>query len=95
MIQRFCFARLRDGEAAGRERLAHDLAAALRAAGADAVVGLPADDSAIKWDISIVITAGSLAAWQALAAVPAIAAVLDDLARRSTVVKAWSFAPVA
>ena len=94
MIQRFCFAKLHDGEAAGRGALADKMAAELRDAGADAVVGLPADASAIRWDLAIVITAASLEAWHALAQRPAIAAVFDELAARATVVKAWTFEAV-
>lgn len=91
MIQRFCFVKLRDDEAGGRRELAERLRAELAAAGADAVVGLPADASAARWDLSIVITAASLAAWNALARVPAMIGVLDDLAARADVVKAWTF----
>ena len=91
MIQRFCFVKLRDDEVATRGDTAALLAAELREAGADAVVGLPADDSAIRWDISLVITAASLDAWHALSKLPALARALDDLARRATVVKTWNF----
>jgi hypothetical protein len=89
VIQRFCFAKLRDAEVATRGELARRLADQLRAAGADAVVGLPADASAIRWDLSIVITVATLAAWEALA--PAVAAALAELDQRATVVKAWTF----
>ncbi len=92
MIQRFCFAKLRDHHAASRAELVEALRAELTAAGADAVVGLPADASAAKWDLSIVITAASLEAWRALAAQPAMIGVLDQLAARCEVVKAWTFA---
>ena len=91
MIQRFCFVKLRDDEVATRGELARLLSAQLRAAGADVVVGLPADESAARWDLSIVITAASLAAWNALAQVPAMIGALDELARCAAVVKAWTF----
>ena len=91
MIQRFCFVKLLDDEVAGRTELATRLAAELREAGADAVVGVPADDSAARWDLSIVITAASLDAWHALSQVPPIARALDELAGRAAVVKAWTF----
>jgi hypothetical protein len=94
VIQRFCFAVLRDDEVAGRAALAGELARRFAAAGADAVVGVPADESAIRWDLSIVITAVSLEAWTALAASPAIAAAFDALAARAGVVKAWTFEAV-
>ena len=94
MIQRFCFVKLRDDEVAIRGGIAALLAAELREAGADAVVGLPADASAASWDLSIVITAASLAAWHALAQLPAVVRVLDQLAQRARVVKAWTFEAV-
>jgi hypothetical protein len=91
VIQRFCFVKLQDDEVAGRAALADRLRAELAEAGADAVVGLPADDSAARWDLSIVITAASLEAWNALARGPAMVSILDDLAARAAVVKAWTF----
>jgi hypothetical protein len=56
----------------------------LNAAGADATVGLPADDSAARWDLSIVITAASIEAWQAIAALPVMTGVFDELSTRLT-----------
>lgn len=91
MVQRFCFIKLLDDEVGGRAELADKLRAQLGSAGADAVVGTPADDSAARWDLSIVITAASLEAWQALALLPAMIGVFDELAERSAVVKAWTF----
>lgn len=91
MIQRFCFVKLRDEEVAIRGEIAALVAAELREAGADAVVGVPADDSAARWDLSVVIAAASLDAWHALSRVPAVVRALDDLARRAAVVKAWTF----
>ncbi|HEY5921862.1 MAG TPA: hypothetical protein VIV11_09345 [Kofleriaceae bacterium] len=95
MIQRFCFVKLLDDEVASRAELADKVHAQLADAGADAVVGLPADDSAARWDLSIVITAASLEAWSALAQLPAMVGVFDDLAARAAVVKAWTFEAVA
>ena len=91
MIQRFCFVKLLDDEVATRAELAEKLRAELISAGADATVGLPADDSAARWDISIVINAASLDAWNALAQLPAMIGVFDELAERASVVKAWTF----
>jgi hypothetical protein len=91
VIQRFCFVKLVDGEVSSRGEIAELLRAELRAAGADVVVGLPADASAARWDLSIVITAASLEAWNALARIPAMMGVLDGLAARASVVKAWTF----
>lgn len=94
MIQRFCFVKLLDDEVGTRAELAEMLRAQLISAGADVVVGLPADDSAARWDLSIVITAASLDAWNALAQVPAMTGVFDELAGRAAVVKAWTFQAV-
>ncbi len=95
MIQRFCFVKLLDDEVGTRAELAEMLRAQLLSAGADVVVGLPADDSAARWDLSIVITAASLEAWNALAMLPAMTGVFDELAGRATVVKAWTFSAIA
>lgn len=94
MIQRFCFVKLVDNEVAGRAALADKLRAELIEAGADVAVGIPADASAQRWDLSIVITAASLEAWNALAQLPAMIGVFDDLAARADVVKAWTFQSV-
>lgn len=94
MIQRFTFVKLLDDEVGTRGELAEKLRAELGAAGADAVVGLPADASAARWDVSIVITAASLEAWHALSRAPAMIGVFDELAEKSAVVKAWTFEAV-
>jgi hypothetical protein len=91
VIQRFCFVKLLDDEVGTRSELAELLRARLISAGADVVVGVPADDSAARWDMSIVISAASVAAWNALAMQPAMTGVFDELAARATVVKAWTF----
>jgi hypothetical protein len=91
VIQRFCFVKLLDDEVGTRAELAELLYAQLVSAGADAVVGLPADESAVRWDLSIVITAASLEAWNALAQLPAMIGVFDEVAARAAVVKAWTF----
>ncbi len=95
MIQRFCFVKLLDNEVETRAELAEMIRAQLISAGADAIVGLPADDSAARWDLSIVISAASLDAWNALAARPAMTGVFDELAGRAAVVKAWTFSAIA
>jgi hypothetical protein len=91
VIQRFCFVKLLDPEVETRLELAQLLRAQLESAGAEVVVGLPADDSAARWDMSIVITAASLEAWNALARQPAMTGVFDELSVRAAVVKAWTF----
>lgn len=95
MIQRFCFVKLREDEVGTRAELAEMLRAQLLSAGADVVVGLPADDSAKRWDLSIVISAASMEAWHALAGQPTMTGVFDELAQRAEVVKAWTFSAIA
>jgi hypothetical protein len=94
VIQRFCFVKLLDDEVGTRAELAEMIRAQLITAGANVVVGLPADDSAARWDLSIVITTESLDAWNVLATRPAMTGVFDELAGRAAVVKAWTFAAV-
>jgi len=91
VIQRFCFVKLLDDEVGTRAELAELLRARLRSADADATMGLPADESAARWDLSIVIDAASVEAWHALAMQPAMIGVFDELSARAAVVKAWTF----
>lgn len=91
MIQRFCFVKLESDDVANRDAIADELRAELAEAGADAVIGTPADDSAARWDLAITITAASHDAWHALAVHPAIVAIFAKLAARAHVVKAWTF----
>jgi hypothetical protein len=94
VIQRFCFVKLLDDEVPRRGELADKLRAELAEAGADIVVGVPADESAQRWDLSIVITTASLDAYDALARLPSMIGVFDELAARSAVIKAWTFQAV-
>ena len=91
MIQRFCFVKLLDHEVETRGELADMVRAQLASAGASAVVGIPADDSAARWDLSIVITAPSLEAWHRMSSLPVMTGLFDELSVRSAVVKAWTF----
>lgn len=92
-VQRFCFVRLAEPHSAARAALAAEVRAALITAGADAEVSLPADASAARWDLAIVVRCPDLASWQRLAATPAMIALFDrDLPARAVVLKAWTFA---
>jgi hypothetical protein len=91
VIQRFCFVKLEDVEAPDRDAIAGELRAELAEAGADAIVGVPADDTAARWDLAITITAASHEAWRALALTAPIIAIFEKLAARAHVVKAWTF----
>ena len=92
MIDRYCFFRLHPG--GDRDEAIARCRAAL--VGAREVVslsiGTPADDSARKWDVGVVIRCEDLDALAALLARPAVAAFFDAwLAEHAVVVKAWSF----
>jgi len=91
MIQRFCFVKLLDDEVATRAELAELIRGRLRSAGAEVTVGLPADESAARWDLSIVIAAASVDAWHILAMQPAMIGLFEELAARAAVIKAWTF----
>jgi hypothetical protein len=92
VIHRYCFFRLHEGgdrdDAIARCRAA--LASAPEALSLQ--VGTPADDSARKWDVGVVIGCADLDALAALLARPAVAAFFDGwLGEHAVVVKAWSF----
>jgi hypothetical protein len=93
-VVRYCFVRLLDGPAADREARAHALAAELAVACAPCPVwvGVPADESAVRWDLAVTIGLPDLTTWQALAASPAYEAVMARLTVDAKVVKAWTFA---
>jgi hypothetical protein len=91
VIQRFCFVKLADHEVETRGELAQILRVQLESAGANAVVGTPADDSAARWDLSIVVVTETLEQWHALSALPMMTGVFDELSARAVVVKAWTF----
>jgi hypothetical protein len=97
VVERFYFVRL--AAAYGQQRAA--IAAQLRDAfaGQKGVIavsaGVPADDSAAKWDVSVVVRCVDLAAWEAVAATPAVAELLGEwLPAQAAVVKSWTFAVV-
>lgn len=96
MIDRYTFVRFADEHATPEVR-----AAALTAVreGLGALPGLerltcgtPADDSAARWDLSVVARFASLAALADAMASPAWRAVVDEwLPARAVVIKSWSF----
>jgi hypothetical protein len=91
VIQHFVFVKLDDAHVEGREDLAVRLRALFEEAGVEATVGLPADHSAARWDLALVITAASLEAWHVLAKTPKVVAIFDDLGSRAHVQKRWNF----
>ena len=93
-VVRYCFVRLLDEPAAEREARAHTLAAelALACAPCPVWVGVPADESAARWDLAVTIALPDLSTWQALAASPAYEEVMARLTVDAKVVKAWTFA---
>jgi hypothetical protein len=89
VIERFYFVKLADAAVADRAAIARHVRGVL---GDRASVGVPADDSAIRWDLSIVIRVADLDAWRALAATPSVAELLETwLPARAAVIKAWTF----
>ncbi len=86
MIQRFILFRLQ-GDATRADAIARVRAAF---AGEDVTIGTPADDSAKKWDVSVVVRTADL---DAMAAALARATDLLDvwLPAHTAIVKAWSF----
>jgi len=94
MVERFFFIRLADEHAAARREVAARLREVLAAQPAVIAVttGVPADDSAASWDVSVVVRCPDLGAWQAVAAAPEVRTLLDDwLPARAKVVKGWTF----
>lgn len=93
MITRFCFVRLAPEHSSEPGRAAVlTRARALADAGLTVRLGVPADDSAAKWDVAIAIDAPSL---DALAAAQLGAAWIEldaHLATHAIVVKTWNFA---
>lgn len=96
-VHRFCFVRLREEASARRDAMARELTAELTAACAPHAVwvGVPGDDSAVRWDLGVVIALPDVAAWQALAATAAFEEIMLRLASEAAVVKAWTFAAPA
>lgn len=96
MIDRFTFVRLADEHATAEGRAAA-LVAVREGLGAlpglvRLTCGTPADDSAARWDLSIVLRFDSLAALADAMATPAWRAVVDEwLPARAVVIKSWSF----
>ena len=91
MIQRFVFVKLHDHHVERRADFAVRLRALFEEAGAEARVGLPADESAVKWDLSIVVTAASLDAWHALSQMEAIKTIFAEVTAQAHLEKAWTF----
>ncbi|MBL8624329.1 MAG: hypothetical protein JNK64_23685 [Myxococcales bacterium] len=94
MITHHCFVRLAPAHATDAGRAAALEAARPLAAlpGLALRLGVPADDTAAKWDLAIAIDAPSLAALAAARATPAWQALDAHLAAHAIVVKAWNFA---
>lgn len=94
MITRHCFVRLSPAHATDAGRAAA-LAVARPLAdlpGLAVRLGIPADDTAAKWDLAIIVDAPSLDALAAARATPAWQALDAHLEAHATVIKAWHFA---
>ena len=94
MIDRYCFVKLKDTHVPNRAALAEALRAMLGGIEdvAAVTVGTPADDSAARWDLSVVLRTLDLARWQLVAQDEALREVFDGwLPEHAEVVKAWTF----
>lgn len=99
MIDRYCFVRLAEEHATDEGRDAaleavraglHDVPGLVRL-----TTGIPADDSASRWDLSIVARFESLDELAVAMAGAAWASVFDEwLPARAVVIKSWSFAVI-
>lgn len=97
MIDRYCFVRLTDDHATPAGRAA--ALAAIRDGLGDLpglrrlTVGTPADDSAARWDLSIVARFADRDALAAALASPAWSAIFAELLPgRAVIIKTWNFA---
>ena len=94
MIDRYCFVKLKDAHVPNRAALAEALRAMLDGIDdvASVTVGVPADDSAARWDLSVVLRTLDLARWQLVEQDEALREVFDGwLPEHAEVVKAWTF----
>jgi len=94
VIDRYCFVKLKDEHVANRAALAEALHAMLD--GIDGVasvtVGLPADDSAARWDLSLVLRTLDLGRWREVEHDEALREVFDGwLPDHAEMFKAWTF----
>jgi hypothetical protein len=94
MIDRYCFVKLKDEHAPNRAALADALHAMLD--GVDGVaavtIGVPADDSAAKWDLSLVVRTLDLGRWREVEQDEGVREVFDGwLPDHAEVIKAWTF----
>ncbi len=91
MIQRFVLVKLQDAYVEHRASLVVRVRTLFAAAGVAALVGLPADESAVKWDLSIAVTAASLEAWHALSQMASVEAIFAEVSAHAKVEKQWTF----
>jgi hypothetical protein len=91
VVERYLFVKLLDDEVARREAIADHVCGAFAGVvtAGRVTVGVPADDSASRWDLSIVVRADDLADWSRIAAL--VEPMLVWLGERAAVVKAWTF----
>ena len=94
MIDRYCFVKLKDAHVPNRAALAEALRAMLDGIDdvASVTVGLPADDSAARWDLALVVRTLDLGRWREVEQDENLREVFDGwLPERAEVVKAWTF----
>jgi hypothetical protein len=94
MIDRYTFVKLKDEHVANRVALAEALHAMLDGIDgiASVTIGLPADESAARWDLSLVVRTLDLGRWREVEQDENLREVFDGwLPERAEVVKAWTF----
>jgi hypothetical protein len=95
MIARYCFVRLTSEHATEDGRRAVLMKLRTYLAGVPGLVrltvGTPADESAARWDLSVVVRFGSLADLTAATATASWQRAFAELAVGAVVVKAWNF----
>jgi hypothetical protein len=93
-VHRYCFVRLHEELTPTRNAMAVTLRAELTSlCGPHPVwIGVPGDDSAARWDLSIVLSFPDLMTWQAVAAAVPFQACMARLDAAAAVLKAWTFA---
>jgi hypothetical protein len=91
VIQRFVLVKLQDAHVQRRLGLVMRLRALFAEASVQALVGLPADESAVKWDLSITVTTASLDAWHALSQLASVEAIFAEVRAHAKVEKTWTF----
>jgi hypothetical protein len=93
MIERYTLVKLADAHIDERAEIAQQMQwTVVELPGvAEAVVGMPADESAQSWDLSMHIRCNNLDAWYRVASTNVFLELLAFVEARAVTVKAWTF----